>query len=84
MGVTSMENIEREVSRPEADGDDWHNVKDAKKRKQIQDKLAQRARRGYLHILYHCAFAFAHSPARIRHLLLVAMPLGRDIPPHID
>lgn len=31
--------------RTKASEDDWSNVEDAKKRKQIQDRLAQRARR---------------------------------------
>jgi hypothetical protein len=39
--------------RAEANEDDWHNVKDAKKRKQIQDRLAQRARRMYSSLFSH-------------------------------
>jgi hypothetical protein len=39
-----MDDTVVDVSRAEANEDDWHSVKDAKKRKQIQDRLAQRAR----------------------------------------
>ena len=30
-----------------ANGDDWRGITDSKQRKKIQDKLAQRARRGF-------------------------------------
>ncbi|RYN43833.1 hypothetical protein AA0113_g5551 [Alternaria arborescens] len=33
------------VRRTDPKDDEWRNVRDAKKRKQIQDRLAQRARR---------------------------------------
>ena len=33
------------VIRTTPEEDEWKNVRDAKKRKQIQDRLAQRARR---------------------------------------
>jgi hypothetical protein len=32
------------VRKLSSDNDDWHSVTDLKKRKQIQDRLAQRAR----------------------------------------
>jgi hypothetical protein len=40
------------VSKPAED--DWHGVTDPKIRKKIQDKLAQRARRGYPSTLLVC------------------------------
>ncbi|KAF2877481.1 hypothetical protein BDV95DRAFT_590061 [Massariosphaeria phaeospora] len=37
--------MERMARKTDPSQDDWHNVQDSKKRKQIQDRLAQRARR---------------------------------------
>ncbi|KAH7308509.1 hypothetical protein B0I35DRAFT_97604 [Stachybotrys elegans] len=46
MGVLKTRNqSQSQFQTPVADEDDWHNVTDAKKRKKIQDRLAQRARR---------------------------------------
>jgi hypothetical protein len=42
-----MDNTSGDILQAKADEDCWHLVTDAKKRKQIQDRLAQRARRGF-------------------------------------
>ena len=43
--AVGMEDTSLGASEGEINDDDWHNVTNTKKRKQIQDWLAQRARR---------------------------------------
>jgi hypothetical protein len=48
---TDSQEVPIMVRRTDPKDDDWQNVTDAKKRKQIQDRLAQRARRKYDRLL---------------------------------
>jgi hypothetical protein len=49
--LTDSQGVPIMVRRTDPKDDEWQDVTDAKKRKQIQDRLAQRARRKYDRLL---------------------------------
>ncbi|CAG8961011.1 hypothetical protein HYFRA_00002551 [Hymenoscyphus fraxineus] len=55
--------------------DDWHNVSDAKKRKQIQDRLAQRSRQTALEVRY----MMLRKPDILEEIVLIGYNIGKRL-----